>query len=371
MTEEQYQCIGCGATIQTHAPGEIGYLPASALMKGLEKEQFYCQRCFRLRNYNELQDIEISDDVFLDRLHEIQNDEDAYIINLIDIFDVEGSLIDGLSRFIGHQPFAIVANKVDLLPHSTKLPRVTHWMREVVAQHGLKPEEVLLISASQSKSLDALIDLIREKVDHHNIYIVGVTNVGKSTLINQLIHAFGGEKEVITTSNQPGTTLDLIYIPLTDHTGIVDTPGIIRRTQMAHYVDRESYKTVMPTKTIKPMSFQLNPGQTIFMGGLGRVDYVSGPKMALTIYASRDLYLHRTKLDKADEFYQKHVGELLIPPTKEQSVEFPPLKRQSFKLGQDQDIAISGIGWLTANQDIQLDIWVPAGIQLSKRQSII
>ena len=45
-------------------------------------------------------------------------------------------------------------------------------------------------------------------------YIVGTTNVGKSTLINKLIEQSVGEKDVVTTSRFPGTTLDLIDIPL-------------------------------------------------------------------------------------------------------------------------------------------------------------
>ena len=63
MAEQTYQCIGCGATIQTEQEEAIGYLPNSALQKGIEKGEFYCQRCFRLRNYNELQDVAIDDDV--------------------------------------------------------------------------------------------------------------------------------------------------------------------------------------------------------------------------------------------------------------------------------------------------------------------
>ena len=46
------------------------------------------------------------------------------------------------------------------------------------------------------------------------MYIVGTTNVGKSTLINKLIEASVGEKDVVTTSRFPGTTLDMIDIPL-------------------------------------------------------------------------------------------------------------------------------------------------------------
>ena len=61
MTENHYFCMGCGATIQTENHEEIGYTPTSVLTKMLEKEEpVYCQRCFRLRNYNELQPASLS-----------------------------------------------------------------------------------------------------------------------------------------------------------------------------------------------------------------------------------------------------------------------------------------------------------------------
>ncbi len=82
LTKEEYQCIGCGAAIQTEHADEAGYLPASALEKGLENDNFYCQRCFKLRHYNELQDLTINDDVFLEKLSEISNDDNAFLYSL-------------------------------------------------------------------------------------------------------------------------------------------------------------------------------------------------------------------------------------------------------------------------------------------------
>ena len=66
-------------------------------------------------------------------------------------------------------------------------------------------------------------------------YVVGVTNVGKSTLINKLIQSIGGTKDVITTSQFPGTTLGQIDIPFDEESSLIDTPGIIHRHQIAHY----------------------------------------------------------------------------------------------------------------------------------------
>lgn len=370
MTEQSYQCIGCGAIIQTEHEDEIGYLPNSALKKGLEKGEFYCQRCFRLRNYNELQDVAISDDVFLDKLNEIA-DDDAFVIYVVDIFDIEGSIIQGLSRFIGKQPFVVLANKVDLLPKVTNFRKLKHWVKAVMNQNKLFPEEVILASALKNNTLDEVIAVIEGVINQKNVYIVGVTNVGKSTLINQLISHYGGAKSIITTSNHPGTTLDMIEIPLNDDHAIIDTPGIVRRSQLAHYLTREEIKQVLPTKPLKPKTYQLNKEQTIFLGGLMRVDFVDGPKAAFTFYVANDLYIHRTKLSEADSLFEKHRGELLSPPSSERIEEFPELVQKKFKLDRDQDIAVSGLGWFTVNEAVTVNVWVPKGINISVREAII
>lgn len=286
-------------------------------------------------------------------------------------FDVEGSLIHGLSRFVGNQPFVVLANKFDLLPKVTREARVKHWLKRVLNAQGLYPEDILLASANKKATLQPLIELIESVIHSRNVYIVGVTNVGKSTLINQLIQHFGGEKSLITTSNHPGTTLDMIQIPLTEEHAIIDTPGIIHRTQLAHYLGRDAIKQLLPSKPLKPKTYQLNEKQTIFLAGVARVDFVKGPRTAFTYYVSNDCYLHRTKLESADALYQAHKGELLSPPNQEEAMTFPRLVAKTIHLKKDQDVAISGLGWLCANQDVTIDVWVPQGVAITVRQSII
>lgn len=48
-------------------------------------------------------------------------------------------------------------------------------------------------------------------------------------------------------------------------------------------------------KEIKQRVYQLNEGQTLFFGGLARIDYISGGKRPLVCYFSNDLNIHRTK----------------------------------------------------------------------------
>ena len=60
---EAIHCIGCGAIIQTENPHELGYTPKQ-LSKRNGNREVYCQRCFRLRHYNDIQDVQLTDDDF-------------------------------------------------------------------------------------------------------------------------------------------------------------------------------------------------------------------------------------------------------------------------------------------------------------------
>ncbi|WP_226799474.1 ribosome biogenesis GTPase YqeH [Carnobacterium mobile] len=371
MNEEEIRCIGCGALIQTTDKEAPGYTPESALEKGLENGEVYCQRCFRLRHYNEIQDVHLTDDDFLKLLNEIGT-EDALIVNVIDIFDFNGSLIPGLHRFVGNNPVLLVGNKVDLLPKSLKRGKMTQWLRERAFEEGLRPEEVILTSAVKPKEMEVLLETIEKHRKGRDVFVVGVTNVGKSTLINQIIKMTAGVQNLITTSQFPGTTLDKIEIPLEDGKFLIDTPGIIHRHQMAHVLGDKDLKLIAPKKEIKPMVYQLNEGQTLFFGGVTRFDYLKGGRRSFTAYTSNDLKIHRTKLENADNLYQKQVGELLQPPRKDEVADFPELVRFEFTIKEKSDIVFAGLGWVTVNEPGAIVAgWAPKGINVVIRKSLI
>ncbi len=153
-----------------------------------------------------------------------------------------GSWLPGLHRFVGSNPVLLIGNKVDLLPKSVKPSKLVHWMKKEAKELGLKPVDVQLISADKGTNILKALELIETYRKGQDVYIVGCTNVGKSTFINRIIQEVSGEKNVITTSHFPGTTLDMIEIPLDDGQALIDTPGIINHHQMAHYVDKKSLK---------------------------------------------------------------------------------------------------------------------------------
>lgn len=367
---EELFCIGCGAAIQTTDKTQAGFTPPSALEKGLETGQVYCQRCFRLRHYNEISDVNISDDDFIKLLHEV-GESDALVVNVIDIFDFNGSVIPGLSRFVSGNDVLLVGNKKDILPKSVKDGKVTQWLTERAHEVGLRPVDVVLTSAQNKQAIKELMDKIESHRKGRDVYVVGVTNVGKSTLINAIIQEITGDKDIITTSRFPGTTLDKIEIPLDDGSYLFDTPGIIHRHQMAHYLTAKNLKYISPKKEIKPKTYQLNPEQTLFLAGLGRFDFISGERQGFTAFFENTLDLHRTKLAGADDFYQKHAGTLLVPPSSQELADFPKLVRHEFSIKEKTDIVFSGLGWIRVNDKAKIAAWAPKGVDVVIRKAII
>lgn len=365
---EEIKCIGCGITIQTDNPKIEGYAPPASL----EKEDVICKRCFRLRNYNELQPVSLSGDDFLNILNGI-GQKDGLVVKVVDIFDFNGSWINGLHRFVGKKDILLIGNKADILPKSLNPNRLINWMKAEASKLGLKPVDVLLVSAHTGKGMAEALTAIDTHRHGKDVYVVGCTNVGKSTFINRIIKSVTGIGEVITTSHFPGTTLDLVEIPLDDGKAIYDTPGIINDHQIAHYLDAEDLKAITPKKEIKPKVFQLNAEQTLYIGGLARFDFIAGERSSFTIHVSNHLPIHRTKLANADALYKEHLGGLLSPPSGESLEKLPPLVRHEFSIKKGKmDLVISGLGWITIQHPgVVVAVHAPRGVDVVVRPSLI
>ena len=374
ILDNKIYCIGCGAEIQSENPNKQGYLPKSVVEKSVEENNLVCKRCFRLKNYNEVSDVELGAEDFY-KLIKTLSKKDGLIVKVVDIFDFSGSWIEDVIDIVGNnKDIVLVANKLDLLPKSVTQNKIKQWLFKMLKAKGIKVKDILLISAIKNHGIEEAAARIDELRNGKDVYIIGATNVGKSTFINKLIELTTGDKNVITTSHFPGTTLGMIEIPLDRATSIYDTPGIILDYDIAHYLDAKSLKLVMPKKEIKARVFQLNAEQSLFFGGMARVDFVKGERQSFTLYASNLVDIHRTKLSNADALFEKHLGTLLKPPFEDNISIFKNQVKKNFKIDDRKiDIVISGLGWITVNSDsgCEIDIYVPEEIEVFVRESII
>lgn len=366
MTKE-IRCYGCGAIIQSEDVHKIGYVP-----KNTQSSDVLCQRCFRMKNYHELQSSPLTPDDFLKTLQTIAT-EDCLVVYMLDIFDFNGSQIAGIQRHLGQKDLLLIVNKKDLLPKSLKSGKILNWIYRQLKEIGLKPLDIILISTKNKDGLDDAFGAIEHFRKGRNVYVVGTTNVGKSTFINHLIYTFQEDTRkpmLITTSEYPGTTLDLIEIPLGDGSYLFDTPGIVNEAQMTHYISEKDLKLLLPTSEIKQRIYQLNDQQTLFIGGLARFDFLKGERMPVICYFSNRLAIHRTKLQNADGLFNRH-QTLKIEANN--TTDMDSFKHYDFHFtDQRVDIVIEGLGWFSFHASKQhIRIHVPNGVGVLVRENLI
>ena len=316
---EELRCYGCGAIIQSEDEKKIGFVPKNAL----DRSQVLCKRCFRLKNYHQLQATNLSDDDFLEILNKI-GEKDCLVVYLVDLFDFNGSLIQGLVRHINYNDVIVVGNKRDILPRSIKDTKIIHWLRRQLKLEGIKPIDVLLTSGKKNYHLDELMQMIDQYRKGRDVYVVGVTNVGKSSLINSLLKAYSDVQDnLITTSEFPGTTLDLIEIK-----------------------------------------------QTLYFGGLARLDFLNGSKTSMTCYFHRRLQIHRTKLENADALYNRHKT---LKPEVEELKDIQSFKTYQFRLPENKvDVVISGLGFVTIHcPNALIEVKAPEQVGVFIREALI
>jgi len=121
------------------------------------------------------------------------------------------------------------------------------------------------------------------------------------------------------------------------------------------------------------MAFQLNPDQTLYIGGLARMDFVKGERAGFITHFSNDLKIHRTKLEKANDLWKTHAGTLLAPVIKDEE-QLRSLKRHAFNIKEEKiDIVISGLGFITVpggSKGKEVYVHAPTGVGVFMRPSI-
>lgn len=369
------KCMGCGSIIQTKDKNKEGYVPTNIYEDFIEGKTVYCQRCFRIKHYQSIVSNDIPGDDYLKVIEQIKLKK-ALIVLIVDIFDFSGSFLPNIKRLTGQNDVILAANKVDLLPSSVNRDKILDWVKMMLKEEGLKVLDSILISSKKNIFIDELLELVEKHKKGRDVYIVGSSNVGKSKLINEILKRIKGtDQETLTVSYVPNTTLNFVGFPLDDGTTIYDTPGVLNRHQYLRYLTKSSLKISVPMKEIKPIVYQLDAEQSLFVGGLARFDFISGErggKNNVVLYFSNKLNIHRTKMENADEFYKTKQYTLLTPPFSS-SENLPKFGLTEFHMRDNEkyDIVISGLGFISLRAPFHIKVYAPIMVGIYVRKAII
>jgi len=324
------KCLGCGVNLQNIDISKEGYV------KNIENE--LCERCFRIKNYNDYKPIIKNNEDYIKILNEINKTNDLVLL-VVDVLNLD-SEIKNIIKNINNKKI-LVLTKRDLIASDIYEEKILNYLNYDFIDR-------IFISSKKNYQLDDLMDLIYKYKTSNNVYVVGLTNAGKSTLINKIIYNYTNLNQEITTSNLPSTTLDTIKIEINNDLTLFDTPGILDDGNIINHLDEKMIKKIIPNKTIKPIVYQVKAKQTFIIDDILRLDIDSNND--LVFYLSNNLKINR--------FY-KEINKL------------NELEKYELNITDKSDIVISGLGFIKVMRKSKITIYTLKGVKVYIRPSLI
>ena len=150
------------------------------------------------------------------------------VYELVDARIPYSSKIKDIYKLIMDKPRIVIMAKKDLCDM-----KVTNYWVSYYENLGAK---VILVDLNNNEDYKKIIEVTHELMDSLNVkreekgmqkrniraLVVGIPNVGKSTLINKLVG-----KKVVDTGNRPGVTKSLTWLKTNSDIELLDTPGIL------------------------------------------------------------------------------------------------------------------------------------------------
>lgn len=289
------RCVGCGMLLQDVNKNDDGYVSS------LDKE--LCERCFIIKNYGQNKIVNRTNDDYIEILKKIRDkDVVVYVSNILTLN------LDYIDKF---KNVILVLTKRDILPKSVKDVKIINYVKKKCSNII----DIIIVSAYKKYNLDRLYNKLID-YSKQNIYFVGITNSGKSTLINEMIKCYNGVEGKITMSAFPSTTLSVVDVVI-GKLKIKDTPGIVISNSIVNNLNNKEIKMINSKKEIKPITIQTKGKGAILISEFFRIEYET-ELSSMTFYMANSVKVDNISLknprliDGIMHEYLIHDGEDLV-----------------------------------------------------------
>ena len=316
------KCIGCGAEL-TLEKGKLGYT------KDIESD--LCMRCFNIKNYNKYEKVDHLEEINT-IIKEVKASNDI-VIFVVDVFNLSNKIkeiVDYLNNNV-----ILCITKYDLVDIDES--KILNYL-------NINTLGTIVISSKNNYNLDNLMELIEENKKSNNVYLVGYTNAGKSTLINKIIKNYSNNNYELTTSVLPSTTLNFVKVNVNDNLTLIDTPGIIV-SNIIDYLDEEEIKKVIPKKKIKPQIYQIKTEQTIMVDNFLGIKIK--PYNTVVFYGADGLK------------YTRYYNDIETS-----------LKIKKIKVSDNSELIVNGFGIIKIKKQTDVQLYLQGNIDIEIRKAL-
>lgn len=365
------RCYQCGALLQIEDKNKEGYINPEIIQQYPEG-LLLCNHCYSTEKFANAPREAFFDSEYTKILEQIKK-ENALVVYVIDLFSFEGSFINKIIQLLKDVNVLVVANKRDLLPKEASDSELKEYVSHRLRLAHFNVVDVVITSTNNGGyNIDKMYESFKKYAVNKNIYVVGASVSGKSTLISELLKKYSNQSnKLIVTHTFEGTNLRGLMIPIIGNHYIYETPGTSIDNSLISKVERSVINSIMPKKEVAARKFVLGKDSMVVFGSICGIELLSNEKTVIQAYASDkvDVKLHKGNSYK---FMQNLLKKKTIKPSSDNFNDLKDYDIYELDINEEgkRDLGVLGLGWINFEGKKQkFRIYIPKGVYVYTTRS--